>query len=279
MSHHLVNNSKFSTLADEFRNEIGSSILHLSETSSTMDEAKTIIEKSKDVQTLHGKVIIADSQRYGRGRFGRVWDSDPSENLLLSIILCPRLALTGQITIMASLAASMTVDDLTEERSVIKWPNDVLVRGGKICGVIAESFIVGDSFAGILGIGLNVNQNIHHEKPKDYVATSIRELTRSNEPLDRTVVLRPLLSHVNELYDALERGETIVPEWRDKLETLGKEIQVTMVNPNSCNVGETIRGIAEDVDDFGRLLIREPSGTVRAVTTGEVTTRKNPGGR
>ncbi len=279
MSDQVIQDSKFAALECQFRGGIGDSVVHLRETSSTMNVAKKMVERSTDVRTLDGKVIIADDQYEGRGRFGRVWDSEPGANLLLSVILCPRLALTGQITIMASLAAAMTVDELTDYRTAIKWPNDVMVRGKKICGVIAESFIVGDSFAGILGIGLNVNWVPPRDRRRGYLATSVRELNGSSIFLDRVQALRSLLTHLNQLYDALERGETIVPEWRNKLETLGEEIQVTMLNHGAASAGESIHGIAEDVDEFGRLLIREPSGTVRAVAAGEVTARKDPGGR
>ena len=279
MSDQVIQDSKFAALECQFRGGIGDSVVHLRETSSTMNVAKKMVKRSTDVRTLDGKVIIADDQYEGRGRFGRVWDSEPGANLLLSVILCPRLALTGQITIMASLAAAMTVDELTDYRTAIKWPNDVMVRGKKICGVIAESFIVGDSFAGILGIGLNVNWVPPRDRRRGYLATSVRELNGSSIFLDRVQALRSLLTHLNELYDALERGETIVPEWRQKLETLGEEIQVTMLNHGDASAGESIHGIAEDVDEFGRLLIREPSGTVRAVAAGEVTARKDPVGR
>ena len=240
-----------------------------------MDIAKEIIESSSDAQKLHGKVIIADKQNRGRGRFGRTWFSETGQDILMSTILCPRLAVTGQLTIMASMAAAMTVDDFTEETSAIKWPNDVLVGGMKICGVIAETSIIGDSFFGVLGIGINVNTLPNSDEQKDYLATSIREFVPSKNRVDRTDVLKTMLIYLNDLYDVLERGETIVPEWSDKLEMLGREIEVTTVNQTVSSVGETIRGVAEDVDDFGRLLIREPNGTIRAVATGEVTVRKN----
>ena len=273
----VVRNSGFEGLESYFDGGIGGNILHLADIGSTMDTAREIIETSSDIQTLHGNVIIADKQNRGRGRFGRAWFSETGQDILMSTILCPRLAVTGQLTIMASLAAAMTVDDFTEVTSAIKWPNDVLVGGSKICGVIAESSIIGNSFLGILGIGLNVNTLPSADEQKDYSATSIRELVPSKNTVDRIDVLKTMLIYLNDLYDALERGETIVPEWRDKLETLGREIEVTMVNQAVSSVGETFRGVAEDVDDFGRLLIREPNGTIRSVATGEVTVRKNLG--
>ena len=277
MSDQVVRNSGFTGLASHFDGRIGGSILHFAEIGSTMDSASETIEASLDTKALHGKVIIADNQNRGRGRFGREWFSETGQDILMSTILCPRMAVTGQLTIMASLAVSMTVDEFTGETSAIKWPNDVRVGGSKICGVIAESSIIGDSFFGVLGIGLNVNTLPSADRQKDYSATSIREFVPSNKTVDRVDVLKTMLIYLNDFYDALERGETIVPEWRDKLETLGREIEVSMVTQSESCVGETIRGVAEDVDDFGRLLIREPGGAIRAVATGEVTVRKNPG--
>ena len=268
----VLQNSIFAGLVDRFRGEIGGSIVHLNETASTMDVAMSQIESSSDTRHIHGKTIIAEKQCRGRGRFDRQWFSSPGQDILMSVILCPRLAFAGQITIMASLAVSETVDKIVGASSSIKWPNDVLVGGKKICGVIAESVAVGDSVAVVLGIGLNVNSQPSAIDAKDYVATSMRELVPSGTDLDRTQVLATLLDQLNVFYSALERGETIVPEWRAKLETLGREIELTMMVQNDhSSETEIIRGIAVDVDDFGRLLIRESDGSVRAVAAGEVT--------
>ena len=240
-----------------------------------MDVAREIIESSSDAQNLHGKVIVAERQRKGRGRFGRSWVSGTGEDILMSSIICPRLALTGQITMMASLAAAMTVDEISGKFSAIKWPNDVLVDGKKICGVIAESSTIGEAFFGIVGIGLNVNSLPNADDDKDFSATSIRELMPSMKSVDRGEVLKTMLVHLNELYDAMERGETILPEWRAKLETLDREIEVSMIDGQDDVEGEVIKGIAEDVDEFGRLLIKGPDGTTRALASGEVTVRRD----
>ena len=90
--------------------------------------------------------------------------------------------------------------------------------------------------------------------------------------IDRRYVAQVLLRNMNELYDALNRGEAIMPEWREKLIGLGSSVEVTIA---STQGGEMIAGIAENVDELGRLLIRESSGTLRAVASGEVTTRTN----
>ncbi len=266
-----VESCEFTTLENEFQGRIGTRVIHLQNTTSTMDVARTLVEGPDELKTLDGTVVIADQQTRGRGRFGRRWDSSHGEDILASVILCPRLAITGELTTMAALAVAMTVDELTTRRSVIKWPNDVLVDGKKICGVIAESATTGSSFVGVIGIGLNVNRLAADNVLQEYDATSIREIMRLETVVDRRNVLRVLLANLNELYDALVRGESIMPEWRDRLSVLNSYVEVTMASER--NVGEIVSGVAEDVDEFGRLLIREPNSHLRAVAAGEVTMR------
>ena len=262
--------SDFTSLEDEFQGGIGKRILHLRNTTSTMDVARELINESNHDADLHGTAIFADEQSMGRGRFDRTWDSEPGKDILVSLILSPRTAIAGRLPIMASLAVAITVDHFSPDVSSIKWPNDVLVHGKKISGVIAESVTANRSFVGIIGIGLNVNRRTDAERSRGYLATSIRAVSESSQDLDRKAVAMVLLANLNELYDALDRGESIMPAWREKLVGLGSPVEVSM--PSEKNV-EVIAGIAEDVDEFGRLLIREPDGTLRAVAAGEVTTR------
>lgn len=258
-------------MASRVHGRIGHNIVHLRKTTSTMDVSRELIASTSDVQALDGTVVVADEQIRGRGRFGRTWDSRCCDNILASVILCPRLSLTGQITTMGSLASAMTVDALTLARSEIKWPNDVLVHGKKVSGVIAESVITGDAFAGVLGIGLNVNSVVSTDEARAYQAISIMQVADRKKRFKRANVLTVLLGYLNELYESLDRGESIIPEWRDRLITLGSEVRAAMASENAS--GEVLTGIAEDVDEFGRLLIREPNGLLRAVAAGEVTLR------
>ena len=122
---------------------------------------------------------------------------------------------------MASLAAALTVDEIASTSSAIKWPNDVLVNGKKICGVIAESVTTGSEFAGVIGIGLNVNQLPSEDRDRGYVATSIRELIGNLATVNRRRVLVVLLRNLNELYDALERGESITARMARKVGRAG----------------------------------------------------------
>ena len=265
----------FIGLEAKFQGTMGTRIVHLRRTSSTMDDARELVKRAENADELHGTVIIADEQTQGRGRFDRSWDSDPGEDILVSIIISPRPSISGQMTMMASLGVALAIETLTDSIVEIKWPNDVLVDGKKICGVIAEGSMMADTFAGILGIGLNVNMRTTENDDRDYQATSIRELAGSDGAIDRVTVLSILLGKLNEVYDALDRGESIMPEWRGRLTMLGSKVSVSMAIKQG--VDEMVSGVAEDVDEFGRLLIRESSGTLRAVASGEVTTRVNSG--
>ena len=271
MTGDIIQTSDITSVAERVYGRIGRNIVHLRKTTSTMDVSRQLIESTSDVQALDGTVVVADEQIRGRGRFGRTWDSICCDNILASVILCPRLALTGQITTMGSLASAMTVDALTSARSEIKWPNDVLVHGKKVSGVIAEGVITGDAFAGVLGIGLNVNSVVATDEASAYQAISIKQVADRKKRFKRANVLTVLLGYLNELYESLDRGESIIPEWRDRLITLGSEVRAAMASENAS--GEVLTGIAEDVDEFGRLLIREPNGLLRAVAAGEVTLR------
>ena len=266
-------NPSFGALESQFRNRIGRRVVHLPRTSSTMDDARESVKRAERSDELHGTVIIADEQTRGRGRFDRTWDSEPGEDILISVIVCPRPSISGQLTIMASLSSALTIESLTESIVEIKWPNDVLVDGKKICGILAEGSMIANMFVGILGIGLNVNRRIDVVESRDYRATSIRELSGSDASINRAEVLRVLLEKLNEVYDFVDKGESIMPDWRDRLTTLGLEVSVSMGTKNGA--GEVVSGIAEDVDEFGRLLIRESSGMLKAVSSGEVTMRKS----
>ena len=265
----------FIGLESKFHGNIGTRIVYLRQTSSTMDDARELVKRAEIADELHGTVIIADEQTMGRGRFDRSWDSQAGEDILISAIVCPRPSISGQLTIIASLGAALAVETFTGSTVQIKWPNDVLVNGKKICGVIAEGSMLADTFAGILGIGLNVNMRNAADDGRDYQVTSIRELAGSVGAIDRVAVLSVLLEKLNEVYDAVDRGESIMPEWRGRLTMLGSKVSVSMAIEQGA--GEVVSGVAEDVDEFGRLLIRESSGTLRAVASGEVTTRVNSG--
>jgi BirA family biotin operon repressor/biotin-[acetyl-CoA-carboxylase] ligase len=166
---------------------------------------------------------------------------------------------------VAALATSRCIEKAAGLKTVIKWPNDVLIRGKKVSGILTESALRGQSVDwAVIGIGINVNFD-----PKAYpeiadIATSLSvELGKKVSQLE---VLLHLLNEVEYFYSALRRGDPIYQEWRAKLETLGKVVQV--------KTGTDVeKGYAESVDEDGALLLRRPDGTLVRIIAGEVTLR------
>ena len=270
-----VQTSTISGLSSDFKGKIGRNIIHVRSTSSTQDVARSIAESKSNHAELQGTVIIADEQHKGRGRFGRSWISNPGDDILMSVILKPRPAILGQITIMASLACALTVDNFTrsKHKAQIKWPNDILVQNKKISGIIAEAFGTQNQQIIILGIGLNLNLNPNSSTAKGFNATSLRYLSNSAEKIDRTPIIDLLLKHLNELYDALQHGETIIPEWKERLTTIGQKVAVATVSEQAENTSSIV-GTAQDVDEFGRLIVKDTDGHMHALAAGEVTLRE-----
>lgn len=257
-----VNDIPLTSIVENLRTKfIGQNILYYPVTSSTMDMAKQAIRDSAE----EGTIVIADHQTAGRGRLGRTWLSPPDSSILLSIILFPGLEQLPRLTMVACLAVARSIEKVTGLEPVIKWPNDVLIDGKKVSGVLIESDVHGDTvnFA-IVGIALNVNLDPSSIPEISDTATSLKQVL--GREVSRLQVLESLLGEFEQLYQALRRGEPIDKEWRRRLETLGKEVAVR------CG-GEVKEGYAESVDDEGNLLLRRPDGSLLTIAAGDVTLR------
>ena len=240
---------------------IGRDILYYPSTPSTMDIAK----KAASEDAAEGTVIIADHQTAGRGRLDREWLSSPGNSVLVSILLHPDEAALLRLTMIACLAVARSIKKATGLKTAIKWPNDVLIAGKKVSGILCESDVHGKRIEyAVVGIAINVNLDPATMPDISETATSLaKELGRE---VSRADVLAALLEEFEALYDSLRRGEPVHLEWRRRLETLGKNVTVR------CS-GQVHEGLAEAVDDEGNLLLREADGNLITITAGDVTLR------
>lgn len=238
---------------------LGHNILYYPVTSSTMDVAKQAVQDG----VSEGTIVIADQQTAGRGRLGRKWLAPPDSSVLLSIILHPKLGELPRLNMAACLAVAQSVEKVTGLKPTIKWPNDVLIDGKKVSGVLIESDVQGDTVNyAIVGMALNVNLDPSSIPEISETATSFKEVL--GREVSRLTVLESLLSEFEELYGAIRRGEPIDREWRCRLETLGKEVTV--------RCGQVVReGCAESVDEDGNLLLRLHDGSLMTIAAGDVT--------
>jgi len=211
-----------------------------------------------------GTVIVAEEQTAGRGRIKRRWLS-PRGSIALSIILYPELAYLPSLIMVASLAVAGSIEQVTNLKAQLKWPNDVLVNGKKICGILVESDVRGNKVDyAVIGIGINVNLKLSDYPEIAPMATSLsQELGRD---VSRHEIIRSLLTEAERLYLALPDGDSVFTQWRNRLVTLGKKVQVGSGKA-------TYRGIAESVTADGSLLLRQPDGNLLKIVAGDVTLR------
>ncbi len=239
---------------------VGQRVFYYSSLTSTMEVARREAQQG----AAEGTVIIADEQTAGRGRLRRVWLS-PKGSIALSVILYPSVAYLPSLIMLASLAVVHSIETVTGLKSQIKWPNDVLINGRKVCGILIESDVQGRrvNYATI-GIGINVNLRLADFPEIQPIATSLSdELGRE---VSRLSLMRCLLVEIEMLYLALSAGGSIYEEWRDSLVTLGRRVRV--------HTGETIyEGIAESVARDGSLLLRGSDGSLTKIVAGDVTLR------
>jgi BirA family biotin operon repressor/biotin-[acetyl-CoA-carboxylase] ligase len=237
---------------------IGHKVIYYPRLTSTMEVARREARRG----AVEGTVVIAGEQTAGKGRLRRVWLS-PQGSLALSTILYPRLVYLPSLIMLASLAVVRSIEAVTGLKSQVKWPNDVLINGRKVCGILIESDVRGDTVAyAIIGIGINVNLKLVDFPGILPLATSL------SEELGRDVsllgLIQQLLVEIEGLYLTLPAGGSIYEEWRDSLVTLGKKVRV-----ESGKI--RYEGIAESVARDGSLLLRHSNGNLTRIVAGDVT--------
>jgi len=229
------------------------------ETTSTNDDAK----RAAGFGAPNGAVFLADTQSRGRGRSGHTWFSPPSENLYLSIVLRPRLALAAlpPLALVVGVCVARVVDQtLDRPAAMIKWPNDVYVDGKKLAGILVESSLRGGVIdAVIVGIGVNVHASSF---PEDLAsrATSLR--VEGARDLDRSRLAARLVASMG---CAIERYEhqgiaAFLPELARRDALFGVSLEVS-----------DVRGVGAGIDEDGSLLI-EQGADLRRVGSGSVMT-------
>ena len=241
---------------------VGQRLHYFPSLTSTMEAARELAREG----AADGTVVIADKQTAGRGRLSRVWLS-PEGNLAISIILKPSLNSLPQLTMIASLAVVRAIRKVTGLEAQIKWPNDVLIKGKKVCGILIESEVKSDrvNFA-IIGIGVNINLNPSAFPEISVIATSLS--SELGKEISKAELASALLSELEQLYLEAQAEAPIYREWQKHMETLGKWIQV--------KTGESVEeGKAETVTENGNLILRRTDGSLTEILAGDVTIIKN----
>jgi BirA family biotin operon repressor/biotin-[acetyl-CoA-carboxylase] ligase len=227
--------------------------------SSTQDLARDATTRGAE----QGWTVVTDLQREGRGRQGRSWVAPAETALLFSTILRPPRDVLPLLPLLAALTVAGGIEVSTGAVPDLKWPNDVLLNGKKLAGILLERPAGADV---ILGVGLNVNQS--RENVPDGGTSLAIELGRA---LEREPLLAAILNDLGNAYERADREGVgwIVPGWRSRSSMLGDRVAFH-------RDGAPIRGIAEDVSQDGALQVRLDDGSRISVVAGEVERVRTP---
>jgi BirA family biotin operon repressor/biotin-[acetyl-CoA-carboxylase] ligase len=241
---------------------LGRQLYYYHQLATTMETARELVKKG----AAEGAVVIAGRQTAGRGRIGRTWLS-PEGSLAMSVILKPPLDNLPQLVMIASLAVVRAIKNVAGLETRIKWPNDILIKGKKVCGILIENEVKGGrvNFA-IIGIGINVNFDPLAFPEITEIATSLSH--ELGTEISKVELAGALLSELERLYLEAQAGAPVYREWQQNMETLGKQIKVKS--------GKTVElGKAETVTANGNLILRRADGSLAEIVAGDVTIIKD----
>jgi BirA family biotin operon repressor/biotin-[acetyl-CoA-carboxylase] ligase len=238
----------------------------------TIDSTNTEALKQARQGADEGLCVVARQQTAGRGRHGRTWVSEKDAGLYFSIVLRPKIEM--QFLPLITLMTGVAVHDTLSEfgiKSDIKWVNDLLVDGKKICGILAETTETAKGLAVIVGIGINLRSSNFPPEIAD-IATSIEECRRTalNPPVTtggsdfRIETLTKYLSFHYDVFQSENGPAAIIDEWRVRSSYFsGKNVLVKLGN-------ETIKGVTDGLEPNGALRVKKVSGELVIVQAGEV---------
>ncbi len=238
----------------------------LESTDSTNRLAKELAEKGEP----HGTAVLAAMQTGGRGRLGKVWESIPGKGLYCSIIVRPEIDIENyaRITLVTGVAVARVVEEVTGKRCMLKWPNDIYLKGRKCGGILTESSPVmmgTQEMYAVIGIGLNINSS-GEDFPEELgtIVTSFFMETGKNYTIREvfTKVRDQLLADLDEFSTAGFSGTLI--RWRKRDYLFGRWMECVGYD------GTIIRGIALGPDSEGRLFLRDEDGVEHGVLSGDV---------
>ena len=243
---------------------MGRQITCFSEAGSTNSEAFRLAESGAP----EGTVVLADRQTAGKGRMGRRWESPPAVNLYCSIVLRPGLPPyeAPQLTFLSAVAVARTIKVITGLQPAIKWPNDLLINGCKVAGLLNEMQAETDR-VGFVILGIGVNLNMRFEQfPDDLRSPATSLLLASGRPVSRLQFVARLLHELEQEYQRfLQQGfEPVRREWEQFCNAYGRTVRVE--TGNQMIIGDFI-----GIDHDGALLVRLAENRTERILSGDVT--------
>jgi BirA family biotin operon repressor/biotin-[acetyl-CoA-carboxylase] ligase len=250
----ILNNPKKDITLDINTKIIGKKIFHFKTIDSTNQYSRMLIKEN----IADGSIVVADTQTSGRGRINRKWSS-PAGGLWFSVILYPNInSKKGMIiTMAASISVADSINKLYGLNTEIKWPNDILINGKKVCGILTEIETKKDEITNlIVGVGINVNNRLDNELKN--IATSLK--IEIGHDLSITNLFRHILKNFDINYEKIKSGDYlfIKNQWFHYAKIIGRGVEV-------LEDGKKIKGSAIDIDDDGFLILIKRKEKIRIV--------------
>ncbi len=266
---HMLNGVPDCLFESEIREGLGTcvfgkkNILHFIQAESTNMTAETLANQG----AAEGTVVVAEHQTKGRGRLGRTWFSPGGEGIYVSVILRPSIPPNDapKLTLMASVAVAEAIRTCAPVEASIKWPNDIMIGGRKVAGILTEMSTDMDRIHYvIIGMGININN------PSENFPYEIREIATSlfsetGKIFSRAEILRKCLESLERYYETFkEKGFLpIMKRWEELTEMMGATIRVDAI-------GNTYSGTFKGINEDGFLVMRDSYGGVKRIISGDV---------
>lgn len=234
-----------------------------------LDSTNAEAQRLAAAGAAEGLLVVADTQRAGRGRRGRSWNSPPGDSISMTFLLRPEVPpdTAPVLTLVTALSVAEAINESKQVHVGIKWPNDLVIGGRKLCGILTEMQIrEGRIDHVVIGIGINVNTK---EFPGELQKTATSLFIENGHPTDRKELIQQIGTHFAKEYEQFcaEKGFSSFRGRYEQLSVnLGQEVQVLTGN-------ERYFGRAEGINEWGELLITREDGTKEAIRAGEVSVR------
>ena len=254
---------------------VGQQLIYYQEISSTNDVARKLVKEDVEENKKNGAVIVADFQTKGRGKSHRRWEAEPFTNILMTVIVkkgehpveTQGVASLQNITLLTGLVVCEVLNNLFDIKAKIKWPNDVIINNKKVSGILSESATDknGDTFF-LIGMGINVFQDIEKfsEELKISATSLANETKKRNVTVQREIIIAEILNRLEHYYDNIEKKwNKVRKRLKDFSSTIGKRVKVSTGK-------KIIEGLGLDYEDDGGLMVREDSGIIKTIYSGDV---------
>lgn len=234
----------------------------------SLDSTNDYGKQLSKTEGVHGTLIVADTQTAGKGRRGRVWQSPKGTTISMSLCLEPELPTekVAGLTLVMALAVAEGIKEMTGADPKIKWPNDIVLNGKKICGILTELCFKEGGYAVIIGAGINVNTEVFPEELRD-LASSLK--IETGMEVSREKLIASVMNHFEKFYRQYLQTEDfslLKDRYETMLANMGREVRV--LDPQN-----PFTGVAKGINSAGNLLVVCEDGEEKCIYSGEVSVR------